>query len=141
MARTSSARARRFGVAADSDTRQYTVCDCILLFQIYYYRWKRSRKSALPPLVPGASSVPPAQVSEETPLLNSNAATPQQPRGPMGLQFAKYAGAIFFVCITGIAAWFVDERIHRNAPRSNPDEVIEWKGQVLGWISAFLFRK
>ena len=57
------------------------------------------------------------------------------------MQFAKYAGAIFFVCITGIAAWFVDERIHRNAPRSNPDEVIEWKGQVLGWISAVLFRE
>ncbi|KAK7681553.1 hypothetical protein QCA50_015285 [Cerrena zonata] len=116
----------------------YTVCDCILLFQIYYYRRKRSRKSTLPPLVSGVS-VPPAQVSEETPLLNSNGSPTHRARGPMGLQFAKYAGVVFFICMTGVVAWFVDERIHRDAPRSNPEEVIEWKGQVLGWFSAFLF--
>lgn len=119
-------------------------CDCTLLSQIYYYRWKRSRKPAVPPLVPGGA-VPQGEVSEETPLIAAIAADvsahPHPHRGPMVVEFAKYAGAVIFVLTTGLVAWAVDEHINGGTPRHIPEEAIEWKGQLLGWISAVLFRK
>ncbi|CAL1712841.1 unnamed protein product [Somion occarium] len=120
----------------------YMACDCTLLSQIYYYRWKRSRKPAVPPLVPGGA-VPQGEVSEETPLIAAIAADvsahPHPHRGPMVVEFAKYAGAVIFVLTTGLVAWAVDEHINGGTPRHIPEEAIEWKGQLLGWISAVLF--
>ncbi len=53
----------------------------------------------------------------------------------------KFASALLFVFAVGVAAWAVDRHVHRDSPRSKPEEVIEWRSQVLGWISAALFRK
>ena len=53
----------------------------------------------------------------------------------------KFVSALLFVFGVGLAAWAVDRYIHRGMPRTRPEEVIEWRSQLLGWISAALFRK
>lgn len=56
-------------------------------------------------------------------------------------EFTKYAGALGFVFVVGIVAWAVDEQIHRGQASPKRDEVVEWRSQVLGWISAAMFRE
>ena len=56
-------------------------------------------------------------------------------------EFARYAGALAFVFVVGIVAWAVDEHIHQGQSPPKRDEVVEWRSQVLGWISAAMFRK
>ena len=118
---------------------QYSVCDLILLGQIYYYRWKHNRRVARP-LVPSVSA-PVGNASENTPLLASIDPTSIEHKRPsLAMQFIKYSAAVVFVLMTGVAAWAIDQYIHRGQPRTQPEEVVEWKSQVLGWISAVMFR-
>ena len=49
--------------------------------------------------------------------------------------------AMVFVFSVGVVAWAIDGYLHRDVPRQKPDEVVEWRSQVLGWISAALFRE
>ncbi|EMD39517.1 hypothetical protein CERSUDRAFT_111836 [Gelatoporia subvermispora B] len=113
----------------------YTACDTILLFQIYHYRWTNPALSEAPLLV--TEDVSPPETSEETPLLFTSGAE----RGKRTIihEFGKYAGALLFVFAVGVAAWAVDENIHGGQPRSQPEEVFEWRSQVLGWISAVMY--
>lgn len=60
---------------------------------------------------------------------------------PVYRDFAKYAAALAFVFVVGIAAWAMDEQMHRGQAPPKRDEVVEWRSQVLGWISASMFRK
>lgn len=118
---------------------QYSVCDSILLLQIYYYRWNPSASSEGPLLVSDETI---SNVSEETALLaGSREDSREKTKMSIFTEFLKYAGALVFVFIVGIAAWGVDEYIHRGVPRSKPSEKLEWKSQVLGWISAAMFCK
>lgn len=55
--------------------------------------------------------------------------------------FTKYAAALAFVFVVGIAAWAMDEHIHRGQAPPKRDEVVEWRSQALGWISAAMFRE
>jgi len=117
----------------------YTACDIILLSQIYYYRWMSQSKAAHDPLISDVS-IPSGALSEDAPLLTEGNGISQAPaREPMVKQFIKYAAIVMFVLMSGVVAWAVDERIHRNQPRSEPEEIVEWKSQVLGWASAVLF--
>ena len=79
---------------------------------------------------------------EASPLLAGDG----RPDGPPRRQAAwretlMFAGALLFVFAVGVAAWVVDRHIHRDSPRSRPDEVVEWRSQILGWLSAALFRE
>jgi len=117
----------------------YLACDSILLAQIYYYRWSNPALSGTPLLVPDESEPPDLQ-EEETPLLLESA----EPNGESAKSFvihafAKYAGALLFVFAVGLTAWVVDDYTHGDTPRSPPEEVMEWRSQVLGWISAVMF--
>ena len=123
---------------------QYSACDIILLIQIYYYRWIR-------PHEPSASSITPeaevsgriAITSEETPLIaerRDQTVSEKLERSILG-QCLVYGGALLFVLGTGVAAWAVDEYLHRERPRQPPKEVFEWRSQVLGWISAVMYRE
>ncbi|TCD65269.1 hypothetical protein EIP91_002934 [Steccherinum ochraceum] len=116
----------------------YSTCDLILLWQIYYYRWKASKRS-VSPLVSDVS-VPPGPASENTPLLPTENVTDNAHKRPSLLsQFIRYSAAVLFVLMTGVAAWAVDQHIHRGEPRTQPEEVVEWRSQLLGWISAVMF--
>lgn len=53
----------------------------------------------------------------------------------------KFVTSMLFVFGVGVAAWAVDRHLHKEVPRSKPVEVVEWRSQVLGWISAALFRE
>ena len=59
---------------------------------------------------------------------------------PPRLQLLKYLGAVIFVFATGIAAWAISEKLHQGEEDpSRPEEILEWRSQVLGWISAVLY--
>ncbi|KAJ3538337.1 hypothetical protein NM688_g6535 [Phlebia brevispora] len=116
----------------------YIACDAIILTQIYYYRWLNSKHPSVPPLIPD-TLVPGHAPSEETPLISGvNNAHEKSKTSPLR-QFFKYALMLSFILGTGVAAWAVDESLHRGEPRAPPEEVLEWKSQLLGWISAILY--
>ena len=51
-------------------------------------------------------------------------------------------GALVFIFGVGVIAWAVARYIRRGTPPSDPkEEVVEWRSQILGWISAALFRE
>lgn len=119
----------------------YTACDSILLIQIYYYRWEKATSSATPFLVEEDNNTLPPNPSEEAPLLGGNERDSEAEHGlSASNEFAKYAGALVFVFASGITAWAVDEFIHKGQARSKPqEEVVEWRGQALGWFSAVMY--
>jgi solute carrier family 66 (lysosomal lysine-arginine transporter), member 1 len=119
---------------------QYTVCDITLLIQIYYYRWRHSSALALSPLIPEAD-VPGDLPSEETPLISEARQPREKSERSITAQCLIYGSALIFVLATGVMAWAIDERMHKGQPRETPEEVSDWRSQVLGWISAILYRE
>lgn len=94
-------------------------------------------------LISEREEVTSSELPEETPLLgggDGNSIPESKPS--VWQEFAKYAGALLFVFAVGVAAWAVDGFIHRDQARSKPEEeVIEWRSQVLGWVSAVMYCK
>ncbi|KAI0770483.1 PQ-loop-domain-containing protein [Fomes fomentarius] len=116
----------------------YSACDTTLLVQIFYYRWKRARRSV--PLLVTEDSRLSALYDEASPLLPGDTRTEEPPpRQPAWKETLKFATALVFVFGVGVAAWAIDRHVYKNRPRSKPVEVIEWRSQVLGWLSAALF--
>ena len=114
---------------------QYTVCDMILLFQIYYYRHTHPvRVVEGPPkiLVNNANG-------EETPLLTRKDKVSRRPS--IYGETLKYLLALVFVMATGVIAWIISDSGASDLDPQKPKDVIEWKSQVIGWTSAFLYRK
>jgi solute carrier family 66 (lysosomal lysine-arginine transporter), member 1 len=95
---------------------QYTICDSILLIQIYFYRWKRRRLSC----------------GEREPLLLRNA----QETISATLLLVRYTGALLFVIVVGVVAWWIGEtqQIDPTPPPSSRLEV-----HILGWTSAIFY--
>ncbi|ETW81686.1 hypothetical protein HETIRDRAFT_173361 [Heterobasidion irregulare TC 32-1] len=116
----------------------YSLCDIILLFQIYYYRRRKSVAHAR------SSDITVNDASETTHLLSQADGELPTVEGvyPPRLQLLKYLGAVIFVFATGIAAWAISEKLHQGKEDpSRPEEILEWRSQVLGWISAVLYLK
>ncbi|KZT73912.1 PQ-loop-domain-containing protein [Daedalea quercina L-15889] len=115
----------------------YSVCDSILLLQIYYYRWTSNASSRVPAQISTDSA---AGDLERAPLLSHHGVIAETSAKPAIYKvFTKYAGALCFVFVVGIAAWAMDEHTHRGQTPPKRDEVIEWRSQILGWISAAMF--
>lgn len=57
----------------------------------------------------------------------------------------KYFGALTFVCAVGALAWYLskgaDEMDNGSARGGKAKEVIEWRSQLIGWMSALLYRE
>ncbi|PCH40224.1 PQ-loop-domain-containing protein [Wolfiporia cocos MD-104 SS10] len=116
----------------------YSACDIILLFQIYYYRYLKSASAPAPLLVPDDSL--PSDLLEETPLLaRDNDTEGGKTKTPVLRELARFAGALCFVFVVGVAAWAVDDLIRKGQARSKPEEIVEWRSQVLGWLSAVMY--
>jgi len=96
----------------------YTICDTILLVQIYFYRWKRQRL--------------PHEHHERQPLLPSN----DQRIVSATVLLIRYTGALIFVAVVGVVAWWIGEMQHIN-PTPPPTSRLEI--HVLGWTSAVLY--
>ncbi|GJE98492.1 PQ-loop repeat-containing protein [Phanerochaete sordida] len=118
----------------------YTICDIVLLVQIYYYRWlKKSQELAPGTLIPEVD-VPGHIPSEETPLISEHGTNEtKKAEQSLATQCLIYGSALVFVLGTGVAAWAIDEYLHRGQSREQPVEIIEWRSQLLGWISAVLY--
>ncbi|CAA7262986.1 unnamed protein product [Cyclocybe aegerita] len=110
----------------------YTTCDLILLFQIYYYRWRNHRIEAIHPDREGGG--------ERAPLLNNE--TPREETVPAKVLVLRYACALAFVIFVGTTAWWITEA--DEGEDTNLVDDLEkgkkwWFIQFLGWSSAFLF--
>ncbi|KAJ7761596.1 PQ loop repeat-domain-containing protein [Mycena maculata] len=101
----------------------YSICDIILMFQIYYYRWKRGRS---------------AGVDEETPLLTGNTSQNSQTPVSAAVLILRYTGAVLFVFATGILAWWINSKTEKTEehPKHPPTAAVQWIIQILGWTSA-----
>ncbi|KAJ4482124.1 PQ loop repeat-domain-containing protein [Lentinula aciculospora] len=104
----------------------YTLCDIILLGQVYYYRWKATKFQA--------------SEGEETPLLtNVNNHTKTELTSTKGLVF-RYVGAMLFVMVTGILAWWISSNIElEEKPVQHRSSTMAWAIQILGWTSAVCY--
>jgi hypothetical protein len=114
---------------------QYALCDIILLFQVYYYRWKNpATHNAL-----GASYGGSGATGETAPLLpNGPPVVLVQPAPSTIKQVVKYVGLLVVVLAAGAGAWFVNEYFvpHTQPVPKDRETIIELKSQILGWISA-----
>ena len=111
---------------------QYLVCDSLLLFQIYCYRWKNPR----------ADQVITRQIEpiENTPLLGNPVEPKRRNRWSMENEVLKYSLCLAFVFAAGLLAWAIDVKIRGPTLPSEPGSIVEWRSQTLGWFSATLFR-
>ncbi|KAF8631394.1 hypothetical protein AX15_002402 [Amanita polypyramis BW_CC] len=103
----------------------YTLCDIILLSQIYYYRWKRNLITV------------PAREEQEPLLPSGRSHCPSEPVCNIGVVI-RYACVAFFIAM-GIIAWWLTGR--NRSPSESPDlpTAPEWLIQSLGWASAVLY--
>ncbi|KAI0031055.1 PQ-loop-domain-containing protein [Vararia minispora EC-137] len=122
----------------------YTLCDTILLVQIYYYRWLHSRKRSLFVSEDGARIAEETRPEDTTPLLTGDNETHVAEKESVSFkkEILVYSTAIGFVVATGIVAWAVSEHTRGEKGGGRPgrsEEVIEWRSQIMGWISAVLY--
>ncbi|KAJ7927970.1 PQ loop repeat-domain-containing protein [Mycena leptocephala] len=103
----------------------YSLCDLILMIQIYYYRWKRASSFRGP--------------EEETPLLSENNSETPHKVSP-GVLILRYTGALIFVFSTGVLAWWISRNAEKTEePPKHPTATVGWIVQILGWTSAVLY--
>ena len=107
---------------------QYTLCDLILLIQVYYYRRIRQHRTA-------------SEATDTTPLIALSSATPQpKPLLPPSLE---YPLLMIFILLSGVVAWYLSDSPDENSVPEKPgkggDVELEWRSQVLGWMSAVLY--
>lgn len=105
----------------------YTICDLILLCQIYYFRWKRNRTGQ-------------GEHGEETPLLSGDDRQTVEIT-PVKIVAARYMSALLFVVAVGIAACKISNKPDVEEATTIKSLLMErwWLVQTLGWSSALLF--
>lgn len=125
--------------------KQYTLCDVVLLAQVYYYR-RHGKALQIPQ--PGESNISriEGQATEDTALLRrqsaSSVATTGQPK-PLLPPYLEYPLLLLFVVLAGVVGWFLtetpDEISIPEKPGHGAEVELEWKSQLLGWASAALY--
>ncbi|EGN98249.1 hypothetical protein SERLA73DRAFT_183181 [Serpula lacrymans var. lacrymans S7.3] len=111
----------------------YTVCDSILLLQVYYYRAKRRRATAISSL--DTEDFP----TEASHLLDTSAISNHASRlDSMKKRTLRYAAAVIFVIGAGVMAYFISDSLSNGteSPHSQKKEALDWKIQIIGWTSA-----
>jgi len=112
----------------------YTLCDVILLIQIYWYRHLRRSH--------------PHTDAERTSLLS-----PTPPNKDVGQRrdsttwaalMLEYVGGLCFIATFGLAAWWLSSRGEDRTPGDGkPDSgseiVVDLTSQILGWLSALSY--
>lgn len=116
----------------------YSMCDIILIFQVFYYRRKRR-------LYPDLFASRPAV--ETDPLLadgaqNGGSESKQSTVATRNKHLVQFFAAVFLVILVGVVAYFVSWHATSDSGSDGHKRVREtWdtKAQVVGWISAFLY--
>jgi uncharacterized protein with PQ loop repeat len=149
----------------------YSLCDIILLCQVFYYRWlnhyrtKHRQKLSLlssPNLNPSSIQYQGFSSDERSPLLTpsseisapysiastnstSNANTQPEVEESTRAVVLKYTLALVFVCVTGVLGWYVSDMINKDGGGGDrhhgKSKTPEWIIQTLGWASAVAYRK
>jgi len=110
----------------------YTVCDIILLFQIYFYRWEKRRSDR--------RATSPDGVTEESPLVGHTREGNVDPNHQrLHWLFAQYAGGFLFVLATGIVSWWISARPGGTPQKPSEPGASELTIQLIGWTSAILY--
>ncbi|SDA01464.1 BZ3500_MvSof-1268-A1-R1_Chr10-1g02692 [Microbotryum saponariae] len=118
----------------------YSLCDIVLIFQVFYYRRKRALYPELFSTEATSAGAIPSTAHETDPLLSSfSAHAPNEPEPDRKMKRIKnivsYVGGFVVVLGVGIVAW----RLSRDVPQGRKPEVWDTKAQVVGWASAFLY--
>ncbi|KAI0052709.1 PQ-loop-domain-containing protein [Auriscalpium vulgare] len=113
----------------------YTLCDTILLVQIYYYRWASRTDGDVP------NATFHQDADEEAPLLaSSDARHPgDEKHSSMKRQCLEYSAMVVCVVAAGVAAWAISEKVGHVEEQPKEGEVVEWRSQLMGYISAVLY--
>lgn len=121
----------------------YTICDIVLLFQVYYYRRYHAELAAKGE-VHGQSTSAAATTgaNEATPLLPASPSTQPKPLLP---SYVMYPLLLVFILCSGVLGWYLspldnnDEISIPEQPGKGPNVELEWKSQTLGYASAVLY--
>lgn len=129
----------------------YCTCDCILIFQYWYYRKYYHRGIKISTI---SASL---EANERTPLiadgsvidddLSSKDDDDDDDESSLRTQLILYTLAALLVVATGVAAWWVAEHHYGSdddnsqpVPKPEPEPVgWRWDAQVAGWLSAILY--
>jgi len=113
----------------------YTLCDTALLIQIYYYRWSNTGRLTRP------EAHPAKDIGEATPLLSSSGTHESEKKRSLKRHVLEYVGMILCLVGAGIVAWAISQKVQGvdgdEEPR--PEEIVEWKSQLMGYCSAVLY--
>ncbi|WVN85425.1 uncharacterized protein L203_100571 [Cryptococcus depauperatus CBS 7841] len=101
----------------------YTICDIVLLCQVYYYRRFLSSETRQHL----------NDNDESVPLLPE----PRQSK-PLLPPLLEYPALLTFVLLAGAGAWFLSDKDDAYIPEDQ-DVAFEWRSQALGWASAVLY--
>lgn len=120
----------------------YTVCDVVLLCQIFYYRHRAINKT-------DNSHTPEVHPIETEPLLNGEQSTPVQTSTPIKAEktwmanVASYIAAYSSIGVIGLIGWLISEghvglpgRTIPSIPVEGPLELWDTTAQIVGWFSA-----
>ena len=81
-------------------------------------------------------------VEEATPLLTSSIDVQQtEKERSLKRHVLEYVGMIHCLVVAGIVAWAVSKKVQGIDAEPRPDEVVEWKSQLMGYASAILYCK
>ncbi|KAI0304273.1 hypothetical protein B0F90DRAFT_1809142 [Multifurca ochricompacta] len=109
----------------------YTLCDTVLLIQIYYYRWLKTGT-----LSRGEVHLD-GDTGEVTPLLTPVLVYKNRKRTSLKRHVLEYVGMVLCLIVAGVVAWAISTKI--QGIDSRPEEVVEWKSQLMGYTSAMLY--
>ena len=112
--------------------QQYSFCDLILLFQVYYYRWQKAKAEAVS-----------GEPTESSLLLHTTAPPAKAQPKPLLPPALQYPLLLLFVVASGFIGYYIDipndDVSIPEQPGKGSEVELEWKSQLLGWISAVLY--
>ncbi|SPO31640.1 uncharacterized protein UTRI_06320_B [Ustilago trichophora] len=127
----------------------YCACDCVLIFQYWYYRKYYHRGVKISTISASLDA------NERTPLIGNgnvieddlSAIDDDDEDSSIRNQIIMYTLAACLVVATGVAAWWVAEHSSSssegdsNHPKTPTPEPVGWRwdAQVAGWLSAILY--
>ena len=79
---------------------------------------------------------------EATPLLtSSNYGKETEKERSLKRHVLEYIGMILCLVVAGIVAWAVSKKVQGGDVEGRPEEMVEWKSQLMGYASAMLYGK